>query len=212
VPSTPPTPTTTNHALLGLLAVRQWTAYELTAQMRRSLSFIWPRAESKVYESMKRLEDLGLARSRKQSNGQRQRTVYRISARGRRALADWLASPGAGPSVEFEAAVKLFFADSASRDAVLANLDAIRDWVTRTQSFGAQLAAEYVDSDGGPYPQRLHINALINEYIWRHSEMTREWVEWATAQVRDWRGTGPQPHRKDTDLATYRRVLAAARS
>jgi hypothetical protein len=35
--------------------------------------------------------------------------------------------------------------------------------------------------------------------------MVADWAAWATEQVRDWNGTGPQPHRHDTDLDSYRR-------
>jgi hypothetical protein len=55
-------PTTTHYALLGLLAIRPWPAYELVGQSQRVLGFLWPWAESKVYESVKRLTALGLAR------------------------------------------------------------------------------------------------------------------------------------------------------
>jgi len=45
--SSPPL-TTTSYAVLGLLAVRPWSSYELTQQMDRSLGRVWPRAVSKL--------------------------------------------------------------------------------------------------------------------------------------------------------------------
>ena len=47
--------TSTSFAVLGLLVVRPYSAYELAAQMRRSFVFIWPRAVSGIYEEPKRL-------------------------------------------------------------------------------------------------------------------------------------------------------------
>ena len=55
--------TTTSYAILGLLAVRPWSTYELTRQMDRSLGRFWPRAESKLYEEPKKLAAQGLAPS-----------------------------------------------------------------------------------------------------------------------------------------------------
>jgi len=52
---------TTAYALLGLLAVRPWTTYELAQQVRRSLNWFWPRAERKLYDDPKRLVAEGLA-------------------------------------------------------------------------------------------------------------------------------------------------------
>jgi len=37
---------TTSYAILGLLDLRPWTAYELTKHMRRNLHYFFPRAES----------------------------------------------------------------------------------------------------------------------------------------------------------------------
>ena len=108
-----PKPTTTTHyALLGLLCVRpSWSAYELVQQSQRVLGLLWPRAESKVYASAKRLVELGLARSHTERLGRRPRTLYSITPAGRSAMRAWLAEAGGGPSLEFEAALKLFFAD-----------------------------------------------------------------------------------------------------
>src|SRR3954470_20471000 len=94
--------TTTSYAILGLLAIKPWTTYELAQQMGRALGQFWPRAESKLYEEPKKLVAHGLARASKETVGKRARTVYTITPKGRKALAAWVPKPGAGPSVEFE--------------------------------------------------------------------------------------------------------------
>ena len=76
-----------------------WSSYELTQQMDRSLGRVWPRAVSKLYDEPKKLASHGLARSAIQRNGRRTRTVYTITAKGRRALAEWLGEPGEGPAL-----------------------------------------------------------------------------------------------------------------
>ena len=53
----PPRPTTSTYAVLGLLAIRPWSAYELAQQATRSLRYAHPRSESHVYEEAKRLRD-----------------------------------------------------------------------------------------------------------------------------------------------------------
>ena len=77
---------TTSYAVLGLLSVKPWSSYELTQQMDRSLGRFWPRAVSKLYEEPKKLVDHGLARASAERNGQRSRTVYAITERGRQEL------------------------------------------------------------------------------------------------------------------------------
>ena len=47
--------TTTSYAVLSILALREHSTYELTRQMKLSLHYMWPRAESNVYAEPKRL-------------------------------------------------------------------------------------------------------------------------------------------------------------
>ena len=47
--------TTTSYAILGLLSVRSWSAYELTDQMKRGLRYTWPRTETRIYQEPKHL-------------------------------------------------------------------------------------------------------------------------------------------------------------
>ena len=81
-----PTPTTSSYAVLGLLAVAPFTAYELTAQAQRSLHWVWPRSERALYTEPKRLVALGWATTRPRRGGQRDVPEYHITASGRRAL------------------------------------------------------------------------------------------------------------------------------
>jgi len=65
------------------------------------------------------------------------------------------------------------------------------------------IGQELLGTGGGPFPERLHINALIYEFVLRHVAMV---PDWAAGQVRDWNRTGP--HRRDADLDSYRRGAA----
>src|SRR5438552_1901166 len=195
--------TATNYALLGLLSLRrEWSAYELVQQSQRNLRFLWPRAESKIYESAKRLVDLRLATTKQRPTGRRPRTMYSITPAGRRALRAWLSQPSAGPALQFEGALKLFFADHGRKRDALATIDAIEAWAAEARAMGTAIASEYERTDGGPFPERLHVNAVITELIWRHTDMVEGWAVWAREQVDSWDGTGPQPHRHEVDMAS----------
>src|SRR5438093_8363466 len=123
-----PTLTPTSYAILGLLAVKPWTTYELAQQMDRALGRFWPRAESKLYEEPKKLVAHGLARASSEMVGKRGRTVYSITAKGRRALAKWVPTPGEGPTLEFEQLIKVFFAEHGTKADLLATLAGVREW------------------------------------------------------------------------------------
>src|SRR3954469_19505460 len=122
----PPT-TTTSQALLGLLSLRSWTTYELAKQVQRSVGWFWPRAERKLYDEPKRLAAAALAKSSAEMTGARPRTVYTITARGRKALQRWLDEPPVPPSLEFEGLVKVFFADNGSLEQLRSTLERIAE-------------------------------------------------------------------------------------
>ena len=113
--SQPPTLSTTTYVILGHLALRDWSTYELAHQMKRSTGHYWPRAQSKIYEEPKKLVAHGLATATREYTGRRRRTVYRITSKGRRALKRWLAEPGHAPVVEFEGLVKVLFAEQGTK-------------------------------------------------------------------------------------------------
>jgi PadR family transcriptional regulator, regulatory protein AphA len=180
-------PTTTSYAILCLLAVRDWTAYELAQQMDRSVGNMWPRAASVVYEEPKRLVALGFASATATSTGKRASTTYGITAKGRRALHRWLEQPGAGPVTEFEGLLKVAFADHGSVEGLRANLRAIRALAEAEASDAARRFEEYTGT-GGPHPDRLPIIALAAEHFRLQSDALLRWVDWAETATREWSG------------------------
>jgi len=203
-----PTLTTTSYAVLSLLSLRPWTTYELTKQMQRSLHWIWPRAESKVYEEPRKLVAHGLARARRRYTGQRAGTVYTITAAGRRALTAWVSGRGApGPVLEFEAMLRVFVADCADVDSLRRTLDAVRTETETWQEFGTALGEE-IASNGGPFPQRAHVNALLHRFLSLYVDAVHRWAEWALDEVAGWKDTAPDPDKLERAKAIFSIPLA----
>lgn len=184
-PSKAPALTTTSYAILGLLAVKPWTTYELAQQMRRALGQFWPRAESKFYEEPKKLVAHGLARATKEATGKRPRTVYSITAEGRRAMATWVPAPAAGPVLEFEALVKLFYAEHGTKQDVLATLDGVRAWSDEQHRNSIGIASSYLDGEGA-FPQRLPWLVLCGQFLEEFAIMVERWTNWAQSVVEAW--------------------------
>jgi DNA-binding PadR family transcriptional regulator len=186
VPRTTTTPSTTSYALLGLLALRPWTTYELTKQVQRSLGWFWPRTERKLYDEPKKLVAAGWATATEQRTGKRRRTVYAITGTGRKALRAWLGEPAAPPSLEFEAMVKVFFADSGTIDQLRENLDRVRaDAEARVAQLERMVAED--EQPGYEFAGRLPINALGLRFHLDHERHIVEWATWAQEQVAGWR-------------------------
>ena len=177
-------PTTTSYAVLGLLAVKPWTTYELAQQMTRALGHFWPRAESNLYEEPKKLVALGLARAEPDKAGKRPRTLYSITPEGRRALAAWMSTPAAGPVLEFEQLVRVFFAEYGSKADLLATIEGARKWTEERMS-AVNVARGYLQGDG-PFPERLPWLILTGRFLHEFEQAVGRWADWAEEAVEAW--------------------------
>jgi DNA-binding PadR family transcriptional regulator len=183
----PPRPTTSTYALLGLLALQPWSAYELAQQATRSLRYAHPRTESHLYEEAKRLLRLGWATCHTEYHGRRPRTIYEITGAGRRALQAWFATPPRNPQLDFETLLRLLFADQTDK----ATLDG---WLEETADSARQLfddAVErllrpYVTDDDAPFPERRHIAALVAAFVADYLHLIERWSEFARDEICQW--------------------------
>ena len=178
--------TTTSYAILGLLNIKPWSAYELTQQAQRSLRYAWPKSESHLYAEPKRLVQMGFARVTEAPAGPvRTRQVYRITPAGRRALERWLESEPAPPQLEFETVLRLFYADATDKDAVLSALAHTEEEVRQRYAEGMALVATWLDGEA-PFPDRLHISALVaafnRDLLW----LIIQWSEFAQREINRW--------------------------
>lgn len=195
-----PRMTGTTYAVLGLLAVQPWSTYELTRQMDRTLGRVWPRAQSKLYEEPKKLVALGLASAEDETVGRRPRTVYSITATGRRALARWLQQPGQGPVLEFEQLVKLSFAEHGTREDALRTIAAARTWAEQRNVENLAAARQYAAGEG-PFQHRAAQGMLAGAFFTDYYAMVARWADWAREQVEGWPQNPAEAVADLTDLA-----------
>src|SRR5918911_3115448 len=88
----------TEAAVLGLLADREQSGYDLKRAIDRSVGYFWGPAKSRIYTVLPRLVERGYATRRGVVQEDRpNKQLYRITAAGRRALEAWLAEPS-GPA------------------------------------------------------------------------------------------------------------------
>ncbi|HET9610898.1 MAG TPA: helix-turn-helix transcriptional regulator [Acidimicrobiales bacterium] len=177
--------TTTSYAMLGMLAIRPWTTYELAKHMDRSLGRLWPRARSNLFNEPKRLVTHGLAQATAEPVGRRPRTLYTITPEGRRALRAWLAAPGAGPVLEFEQMLKVFFADQGSTADTRAAVRRVRAWADEQRAENVAVARSYL-AGTGPFPERAAVLALVGRFMSDFADLVGAWADWATTVIDDW--------------------------
>jgi len=193
---------TTSYAVLGLLAIRTWSTYELAQQVSKSLSSWWPRTERQLYEQPKILVEHGLATATTELVGRRPRTVYDITPAGREALRGWLDEPSSVYAWEWDAILRVFFADHGSKEQLLTTL---QDTAATLRAVNAAdiKGLEEVSQPGYRYADRAHLFALIVKLEEDVCTAIDTWFEWAAREVAGWPDiTGP-PDR----IAYFQHVL-----
>jgi PadR family transcriptional regulator, regulatory protein AphA len=180
--------TTTSFAILGLLAIQPWATYELAQLMKRSLHFVWPRAESNLYAEPKRLVEGGYALATEEWNGHRKRTIYAITPKGRDALRRWLGEPPAGQRLESEAALRILYGNLGSKADLLAAVARVATDAEDAIEHFRRLGDEYARGEGR-FPGRIHVNALLLTLMVEQARAAACWAEWATAEIERWDGT-----------------------
>ena len=184
-PPAPAPQATTTHAVLGMLALRPWTPYELTHQVRRSLRYCWPVSERALYAEPERLVAAGLATVEEEVAGRRTRRTYSITDAGRDALRTWLGTAPAEPRFQFEAMLRLLFADIGTREDLLASIASFRAAMVEMMRDGVEQVAPYLDGEG-PFPERAHIVALFGALFGALAETVIAWADAAAAEVDGW--------------------------
>jgi DNA-binding PadR family transcriptional regulator len=177
--------TPSSYAILGLLSLRSWSAYDLAQQARRSLRFAWPKSESHLYAEPKKLVQLGLATIHTEPAGRRTRRIYAITPAGRAAFTAWLRTPSQPPQFEAEAMLRLLFADQAGRDELLQTLRTLEQQARQYLDEGTQILTGYQHGDV-PFPDRLHLSVLFASFQTDLYRRIQLWARFAQAEVQAW--------------------------
>jgi DNA-binding PadR family transcriptional regulator len=194
---------TTSFAMLGMLAIRPWSTYELAKHVDHSLRPLWPRARSNLFNEPKKLVVHGLAATTDETVGRRPRTVYSITPAGRRALRRWLGTPGEGPVLEFEQLLKVFFADQGTKTDALKAVATIKQWARDRNAENISVARSYVASTG-PFPERAAVLSIVGRFLTDFADMVNEWADRATTTIETW---PEDPSRAEPDW-TFMKQLA----
>jgi DNA-binding PadR family transcriptional regulator len=102
-----------SYLILGMLDRGVKTGYAIKRTVDRSTRFFWAASLAQVYPELAALEEDGYVTSTDDPRGARPRKSYRLTDKGRDALAQWLNTDGV-PAFEFrdEGLLRLFFADA----------------------------------------------------------------------------------------------------
>ena len=167
----------TGRVILGVLEVEPRSGYDIKALADKSTRFFWAASYGQIYPELKRLAERGLVEGSDEPHGGRKRTVYRITAKGRKALAAWLHDGQMTHELRDEGLLKLFFAATEGVDTAAAIIREKRD------AHAAALAElreiePYAKASGrfGP-AEVLAYGLAYNEFAVRWCEQTLNEIE-----------------------------------
>ncbi len=169
--------TTTEYAILGLIARKERSGYDLRKAVERGVGYFWTPAKSQIYSVLPRLVAAGLARERRVVQDARpDKRVYWITTHGREELRRWLDAPQLAPEPNREPfLLKVFLGEFATPEALLAQVRARR---AEAEELDATLRE--MDANGGG-PEDF-FPALTRSY---GRAYTRAVVRWAREVERD---------------------------
>jgi PadR family transcriptional regulator, regulatory protein AphA len=187
---------TTCYAILGVLALKPRTAYELAAEVQHCFEYFWPRADPRVYDEAKRLAKLGFASVQNDRIGKRPRTTYAITPAGQQALQAWLAEPAHPVSMEFEGLLKVYLARFGTREQLLATLDRTIVDAEDMLRVATVVRQVYLDCQVPFQDEQMHVWAFIYDFLTDYMHMVQRWAERTRAEVLSWADLSPEGKRE----------------
>ncbi len=175
----------TAKVILGLLAARPRSGYEIKQLVDHSARFFWAASYGRIYPELKRLSAAGLIEGSAASHGGRQRTVYELTPAGRRAAKAWISSPPEVFEARDEGLLQLFFAGTL---APTRGPEIARERAAQARETNARLSEiERMLGDGGPpdgpeaSPDEGSLTVL--RFGIEHSAWIADWFERAAERL-----------------------------
>jgi len=165
------------HALLGLLADRPGSGWDLLKRFEASLDFVWPATQSQLYTELNRMTADELIEVT--SVGARNRKEYAITDDGRAELQRWLLDVEPERNRRSEALLRVFFLWAVDPDAARRYLEREADTYRQFHELLVAVDQQTAWDDSGF--DRFARLALENGM--RVTAANEEWASWAAEQV-----------------------------
>jgi DNA-binding PadR family transcriptional regulator len=175
----------TGKVILGMLAAKPRSGYEIKQLVDSSARFFWAASYGQIYPELKKLEKAGLISGDDSSTGARQRTTFRLTAKGRHAAREWIGAPPEVLETRDEGLLKLFFAGSIQPERA-AEIARERAATSRAKATQLRAIAEQIDEAGTPEGAEAQPDTgslAVLRYGIEASEWNAEWFERAAEDL-----------------------------
>lgn len=137
-------------ALLGLIALKPASGYDLKRTIDRSIYFIWNVTGPQIYSTLRKLREAGYITSESvPQKGKPEKHIHTITAKGRAALQDFMNEPIRASVTRDEVLLRIFFGNFASENVVARELEAYLDRIRRERAYMEATEAR-IEAHPGP--------------------------------------------------------------
>jgi DNA-binding PadR family transcriptional regulator len=165
--------------LLGLLAQRERSGYDLAQAMKRPVGYFWQAGHSQIYPTLARLQARGLVTHRVVEQRDRpDKKVYALTAAGRDALRAWVTAPLDVPPVRDELVLKAYSLWLADPRAALALFREHERLHAERLAEYQNIEARMRDSTGGVMPPADSPHFAAYATLQRGVGYEREYATW----------------------------------
>jgi DNA-binding PadR family transcriptional regulator len=158
-----------SYEVLGLVGNGGAGAHDLLRMARRGRLLAWA-GESQYYTEPKRLAQLGYLEARKEPGRTRERTVYTLTDKARRALDAYAATPAVVLPIKSDALLRLLLCDLVGEAVTRESLAALREDVAALEQ---RVAASEQAASALPHRARylLIVTQFLRDYLELHLEL-----------------------------------------
>ncbi|WP_378739017.1 PadR family transcriptional regulator [Nocardia brasiliensis] len=165
------------YAMLGLLADRPASGYDLLHRFKHSLANIWSATQSQIYTELAKLADDELIAV--SDEGPRGRKEYTITPAGLADLRRWLTETEPKEVNRNEMLLRVFFLGVVPQSQAEEYLSGIATWAAERHA-DLRAIEESIEWESNDFSRNGRI-AL--EWGQRFFAMNKEWAEWAREQL-----------------------------
>jgi DNA-binding PadR family transcriptional regulator len=163
--------------LLGFLADRDMSGYDLKAMMERSVGFFFGATYGSIYPALRELEQGGLVEKTTIVQQERpNKNLYRITPAGTDYLQAQMRTPPAPDTFRSELLIRLFFGKHTQPAQLL-------EWVAQNRSLREEHLKTLHETDAR-IPKHAHFAKLCHRYGIRHYTSTLQWLDDVEAEIR----------------------------
>ncbi len=165
-------------ALLGLIALRPASGYDIKRIIDRSIYFVWNVTGPQIYNTLRTLRDEGLVSAEAVAQvGKPDKQVHTITPRGMQALQEFANEPVRAAITRDEVLLRIFFGNFADDEVIVRELGAYLDRIRNERAFMEATEARIQAHPGERHRARefqlLSLRLKVSQYRAMEAELAR---------------------------------------